>query len=97
MKAANLPSWRKIRLDMEEIASGHMPGGSRVSARKDLFPANMNEAQVERAVREAYRYGERVRFQGDRVLVRGQTRDGLEIKIWVNTRTREIETAWPVR
>ena len=96
-KPVNLPAWRTVRIDMEHIESGHMAGGSRVSSNKGLFPATMNQAQVESGIRDAYRYGQRVRSQGDRVLVRGQTSDGLEIKMWVNTKTREIETAWPVQ
>jgi len=68
-----------------------MKGGSRVSSRKSTFPENMTQSQVEKLVREAYRYGERVRTQGDRVLVRGNN-----IEMWVNTTTKSIETAYPL-
>jgi RHS repeat-associated protein len=94
-KAVNLPSWKKIAIDMQHIASGHMRGGSRVSPLKDLFPDHMNARQVERAVREAYRLGEKVGSQGERVLMRGQSA-GLTIEMWVNRATKTIETAYPV-
>ena len=92
----NLPAWKKIGIDIDHIASGHMVGGSRtVGGAKDLFPRSMSRSQVAAAVRNAYRYGTRVRTQGERVLVRGK--DGrLTIEMWVNTETREIETAYPV-
>jgi RHS repeat-associated protein len=93
-KPVNLPSWKKVAVDMEHVASGHMAGGSRVSKLKDLFPSHMNEAQVEKAIREAYRNAERVQTQGPRVLVRG-THEGLNVEMWVNTETKVIETAYP--
>ncbi|BBB90435.1 hypothetical protein MAMMFC1_01086 [Methylomusa anaerophila] len=93
-KPVNLPAWRDVAIDIEHIASGHMIGGSRASAIKDLFPPYMNAQQVERAVREAYRYGERVSTQGDRVVIRG-TSNGMTIEMYVNTVTNIIETAYP--
>ena len=95
IKPVNLPSWKRIEIDMEHIASGHMTGGSRVSAKKDMFSESMSARQVERAVRQAYRYGERVAVQGERVLVRGEY-GGMRIEMWVNTQTRTIETAYPI-
>jgi len=62
---------------------------------KDLFPESMSRTQVERAVRQAYRFGKKVGSQGDRALVRGQ-HDGLTIEMWVNRVTKTIETAYPV-
>jgi hypothetical protein len=72
-----------------------MSGGTRVSDLKSLFPSGWNASQIEQAVRQAYRYGERISTQGDRVLVRGEN-NGLQIEMWVNTETRTIETAYPV-
>jgi hypothetical protein len=92
VKPVNLPSWRNMGIDIDHIASGHMKGGSRVSSIKDLFPDGMSKSQVEKAVRQAYRYGERVKTQGDRVLVRGNN-----IEMWVNTKTKTIETAYPFK
>jgi|GEM_PF-991523 len=94
LKPINLPGWRRIAIDMEHIASGHMIGGSRVSSLKTLFSESMSVNQVQNAVRQAYRYSERVASQGNRVLVRGES-GGTQIEMWVNTDTRTIETAYP--
>lgn len=94
-KPVNLPGWRSVSIDMEHVASGHMAGGARVSSKKTLFPESMTAVQVERAVRQAYRYGQRISSQGDRVLVRGEY-DGIRIDLWINTTTRTIETAYPI-
>jgi len=95
LKTVNLPAWKKIAIDMEHIASGHVAGGSRVSDLKDLFPTSMTLRQIEGSVREAYRYGSKLMTQGDRVLVEGVGR-GLRIQMWVNRATRTVETAYPV-
>ena len=94
-KAVNLPAWKTIAIDIKHILSGHTLGGSRVSSLKDLFPSHMSEAQIEKAVREAYRYGEKVSSQGERVMIQGEAA-GLKIEMWVNTVTKTIETAYPV-
>ncbi|AGP41251.1 FG-GAP-like repeat-containing protein [Sorangium cellulosum] len=93
----NMPAWRKIAIDMDEVASGHMVGGRRLAPgnKKDVFPVGMTETQVERAIRHAYRHGEVLHSQGaDRVFVRGPFGEGL-IEMWVNKSTKQIETAWP--
>jgi RHS repeat-associated protein len=95
-KAVNLPSWRTVAIDVQHIASGHMKGGARVSEAKALFPERMSKAQVEKAVREAYRFGQKIATQGDRVLLEGITRDGLKIRLWLNKLTKVVETAFPV-
>jgi hypothetical protein len=95
-KPINLPSWKNIAIDIEHIASGHMADGSRtvLGVSKDLFPEYMNAEQVESAVRTAYRFGEKIKTQGDNVLIRGES-DGLTIEMWVNKVTKTIETAYP--
>jgi hypothetical protein len=87
-----MPSWRKVTIDMEEVASGHMQGGWRLSAgnRKDIFPSNMTQAQVEKAIRNAYRHGEALKSQGingERVFVSGPFGSG-RIEMWVNKETK---------
>jgi hypothetical protein len=95
VKPVNLPAWKRIDIDIDHIASGHMKGGSRVSPLKTLFPEYMTTAQVKKSVRQAYRYGKRVESQGERVLVRGQYAH-LNIEMWVNLRTKTIESAYPL-
>jgi len=97
-KAINLPSWRRVAIDMEEVVSGHTAGGARLrpNSRKTLFPSGMTETQIERAIRQAYRYGSKVGSQGgERVLMEGES-NGLVIQMWLNKTTRTIETAYPV-
>jgi len=97
IKRFNLPRWKRVKIDIDHIASGHIYGGSRVSPRKDLFPEYMTKGDVEKAVRDAYRHGERVRTQDDRILVRGQDSvSRLTIEMWVNVKTRTLETAYPI-
>lgn len=96
-RRVNMPAWKKVIIDMDEVASGHMVGGRRLAPgnKKDVFPAGMTENQVENAIRYAYRYGEILQSQGaDRVFVRGPFGSG-SIEMWVNRATKTIETAWP--
>lgn len=93
-KPVNLPAWKDVGIDMDHIASGHMRGGLRVGPRKDLFPDHMTRAQVESAVRQAYRYGDRLATQGARVLIEGPG-PGFRIRMWVNLEAKVIETAFP--
>ena len=96
-KAVNLPSWKKVTIDMEHVISGHTKGGSRIGpgSTKDLFPESMTTKQIEKEIREAYKYGERIKTQGDTVKIRGNG-GTLDIELWVNTVTKEIETAYPI-
>jgi hypothetical protein len=96
-KAVNLPAWKTIAIEMEHILSGHTEGGARAvqSGLKDLFPKDWSAKQIENAIREAYRYASKAgASQGDRVLLKGKGA-GLDIKMWVNTATKVIESAWP--
>ena len=94
LKAVNLPAWRNIAIDMEHVLAGHSAEGA-FAAGRTTFPEFMNGQSIERAIRDAYRFGERIDSQGDRVLVRGVS-NGLTIEMWVNRATNAIETAYPV-
>ncbi len=50
----------------------------------------MTKGQIEKAVRQAYRFGKRIKTQGDTVKIRG---NGIEM--WVNIKTKVTETAYP--
>ena len=95
-KAINLPSYKTIRIDISHIISGHTRNGVRAarSGKKDLFPDHLSEKQIENLVREAYKHAKKIDTQGDRVLVRGNSGD-MNIEMWVNTKTKMIETAYP--
>lgn len=79
---------------MGHVLERHTTGGP-FAAGRTTFPELMNEKGIERAIREAYRYGEKIGIQGDRVLMRG-TSGGMTIEMWVNRATGMIETAYPV-
>ena len=56
----------------------------------------MSDEQIAATIREAYRNAETVgKSQEGRRLLRGSA-DGLDIEMWINVRTRQIETAYPV-
>lgn len=98
-KPTSLPSWKNIKIDMDHIVSGHTKGGDRerVSGKKSVFPENMPPEQIERLVREAYRYGKRIKTQEaeeTRVKVQGEA-DGILIEMYVNLDTKTIVTAYP--
>jgi hypothetical protein len=104
VKPPNLPSARKVTVDMEEVISGHTSTGVRylqglrnpnTQVLKDIFPDTMNAKQIESAVLDAYAHSERISTQGERVVVRGVTRDGMIIEMVINTVSKVIETAYP--
>jgi len=96
-KPINLPAWRDVGIDIDHVLAGHTEGGLRSSPSKDLFPSTWNSGEIESAIRNAYRYSGRIRSQGDKVLVVGPGPVGTNMRIimWVNKRTRTIESAYP--
>ena len=97
-KAVNLPSWKKVDIWMDHIASGHTGNGWRTGCKgsnKSLFPEGMTKQQIETAIRQAYRNGKKVRTQNaTTVIVRGE-HQGLKLEMFVNTESKIIETAYP--
>lgn len=75
-KRVNLPSWKKIKIDLEHILSGHTPEGVRAiqsqmaGKGKDVFKG-MSDKQIEKAIRYAYRDSKLIKIQGDRAFLRG--------------------------
>ncbi len=96
-KPVNLPSPKKLTIDMKHIASGHMPGGSRnPNGNKDVF-WGMTAAQVSRAIYEAYSNSSKLQTQDTSVLLEGFSYEfQLKIKIWVDLVEKVIKTAFPV-
>ena len=94
-KNYSLPSIKKMTVDMDHIASGHMLGGRRVSSLKSLFPRWMSSGQVESTVKAAYRNAKVMQTQGDRLRVVGSS-GGHTIEMWINRATNTIETAYPL-
>lgn len=67
-----------------------------MSENKGLFQ-NMTEKQIEKAVREAYRYAKTIERQGPRVRAQGPgPSPAYVIEMWINLETKVMETAYPV-
>lgn len=57
----------------------------------------MNVNEVNKSVKDAYKnVHSKLQTQGDRMLLRGTTTQGLQIEMWINKSTKKIETAYPV-
>ncbi|CAN7172069.1 RHS domain-containing protein [Acidovorax sp. LjRoot129] len=95
-KPVSLPSARKTKVDMAHVLDRHTASGktAQQSGKKDLFPENMTPKKIERSIKEAYGNGKRIQTQGERALVQGKS-GGKTIEMWVNTKTKIIETAYP--
>nr|WP_225981750.1 RHS repeat-associated core domain-containing protein [Paracidovorax avenae] len=95
-KPVSLPGVRKTKVDMAHILDRHTSTGktAQQSGKKDLFPEGMNSKQIERSIREAYANSKRIQTQGERALVQGKS-GRQTIEMWVNTKTKTIETAYP--
>lgn len=63
--------------------SGHSAGGNRGGPNKDRFPSGMSEAAIASAIKEAYKYAEKLTTQGDRVFLQGPWGNNV-IQMWLN-------------
>lgn len=96
-KSVNLPSYKKINVDMQHILSGHIKGGTRIGkdSSKTLFPEGYSPSKIRKAIVNAYKNGKKIKTQNQTVLVRGKS-GNLNIEMWVNKSTKTIESAYPV-
>jgi hypothetical protein len=102
-KPVSFPSSKNVKIDMEEIISGHKVGGSRLNTgnKKSLFPEDWSEEKIEAAVREAYKNADTVlkrqvnKQTGEERLELEGSAKGWRIRVWYNKTTQEIETAFP--
>ena len=101
-KSINLPSAKKVKIDMEEVISGHTLSGKRAqqSLIKDLFPDRMDAKDIEKEIREAYGNAKPVgspQFDGvdTRIKLQGNGRNGV-VEMWYNKSSKTIETAYPI-
>jgi hypothetical protein len=96
-KPINLPSSKKVAVDMAHVAERHIAGGSGATNSKTVFPSTMSVKGVERAIREAYASSKKIGVQlPDRVKLLGQGA-GMKIEMWFNKAKNVIETAYPSR
>ena len=112
-KAINLPSWSKLSFKLENdgktihFLHNHTVNGKgyqasmKVGGRKDVFPANMTDKQIFKAVREAYesskKVGTQIDFKTGNTIVElvGHSEDGMKIRMYVNTTSKQLDTAFP--
>ena len=86
--------------------TGHQEGGSRLmqsqkaGGRKDVFPSTMTDNQIINSIKSAYKNSKKVGTQVD--LLTGEKRvelvgkaAGMEIKMYVNVTTKQLESAFP--
>ena len=101
-KPINLPSTKKVKIDMAHILSGHSAGGNR-GPNKDRFPPWMTAKMIEQAIRMAYNNAEKggplqLSWQDGEEIIRqfykGPWTEGT-IEFWFNYSKKTIETAWP--
>jgi RHS repeat-associated protein len=93
-RAVHLPGWNKLTINMTHIAERHMVGGPFTAGRSVFI--GLNERGVEAAIRQAYGTAQIVKAQGDRVLLLGSTKTGMNVEIWLNRVSNTVETAYPV-
>lgn len=91
--AVNLPSWKKLTVNWTHIAERHVMGGAFAGA-KTVF-GQLDIEGVKQVVRDAYQSAKKIATQGDRILLRG-TSSGWTVEMWVNTKTKVLETAYPI-
>ena len=102
-KPVNLPSLKKVKINMEYILSGHSAGGNRGGPNKDRFPIEMTAPAIEKAIREAYQCAQKIgemqySWQNGVEMIRQLfegTWSGGKIQFWYNYVTKTIESAWP--
>lgn len=104
VKAVNLPSWNKLKVEMEHILSGHRKGGGRLAqsieagGTKDIFPEWLSDKQILKAIETAYGNAKKVetqtRFNGEKIAVLVGEADNMKIKMYVNLTTKTLETAF---
>lgn len=95
-----LPSVKKIKVDMKHIMSNHTLEGTGVKAGKkgDIFPSSLHDKKaIEGCIKRAYKSVSKIqKKQEERLLLKGfDPVYKIDIEMWLNTRTKTIETAYP--
>jgi len=99
-KAVNLPAFKKMAIKLDHAASGHLTDGYRAmckGSKKTLFPEGTTKEHLEKIIEHVYKNCKKVRTQAEgKIIVIGEY-EGQKVKMYVNTKTKTIETAFPVK
>jgi hypothetical protein len=85
---------RELTPGSERARGCDSPGYSSCRTIADLFPSEMSSSGIESAIRQAYRHGDVVGSQGDRLRIVGSG-GGTQLEMWLNDGSRLIESAYP--
>jgi len=91
----NIPSLSNVDADWIHIFKNHWEGSPLAVRGNKTFFQGLTKEQIMNVVKGAYRNSEKIKSQGDRILLRGYYQ-GWVVEMWVNKATRLIETAYPV-
>ena len=95
-KPKNLPSWKKMNLEIDHIISGHMPDGPRNPDGKKSVFYGITASQLIKLIQEAYNHSSKIATVGDRIKLRGYSSTfNVVVEIWINIADFVIESAYP--
>ena len=95
-KPKNIPSWKKMNLEIDHITSGHMPDGPRNPDGKKSVFYGVTASQLIKLIHEAYNHSSKVATVGDRIKLRGYSSTfNIVVEIWINIKEYVIESAYP--
>jgi Bacterial EndoU nuclease len=98
---ANLPSWKKVSIDMDHVLDRHTLTGAtfqqsaKAGGNKSLFPGDWSAKKIEKEIREAYRGASPVKTENGIVQLRGTLSNGQSVTIYVEKKSKKITTAFP--
>jgi hypothetical protein len=99
-KAINLPAFKKMKIDIDHAASGHLTDGYRAmckGSKKSLFSEGTTREQLEKIIEHVYKNCKKVRTQAEGKIVVIGEHEGQKIKMHINTEDKIIETAYPIQ
>jgi RHS repeat-associated protein len=98
---SNLPSWKKVSIDMDHVLDRHTAAGAtfqqsaKAGGNKSLFPGDWSAKKIEKEIREAYRGASPVGTKNGIVELKGTLSNGQSVTIYVEKKSKKITTAFP--
>jgi hypothetical protein len=91
----NLPSWKKVSIDMDHVLDRHTLDGAnfqqsaKAGGNKLLFPGDWSAKKIEKEIREAYRGASPVKTENGIVQLRGTLSNGQSVTIYVEKKSKK--------